>query len=177
MIRLLVFIIFTFSFPSLRAEVLDSGDSGFVIEIATQTTSTASEAYQQFLKIGQWWDGDHSWFGSADNFYLEPKVGGCFCEVKGDQQAQHMTVSFVDPNSEIRMVGGLGPLQMMGLSGGMSWKFTDNENSQGSTIVHRYAVNGYTKGGLQSLAKIVDSVQTSQVQSLANILATLKKPD
>jgi hypothetical protein len=31
-----------------------------------------------------------------------------------------MAVSYVEPNTELRMIGGLGPLQIMGVQGGMS---------------------------------------------------------
>ena len=108
------------------ADVLSAGVHGFVIEITGKVDVEPSAAYDQFLRVNEWWDGDHSWFGSADNFYIEPKVGGCFCEINGEQQAQHMQISFVNPGREIRMLGGLGPLQMMGLHGAMSWKFEKN---------------------------------------------------
>ena len=54
---------------------------------------------------------------------IEAKAGGCFCEKSEEKEVLHMTVSYVEPNKEIRMVGGLGPLQMLGVHGGMSWKF------------------------------------------------------
>lgn len=44
-----------------------------------------------------------------------PRVGGCFCEINGDQQAWHMAVSFVDPGKTLRLTGGLG-LQLGGLA-------------------------------------------------------------
>jgi len=140
------------------------------MEIAAISERPIEEVYQQFLKINEWWDGDHSWFGSATNFYIEPRVGGCFCEVDGDKQAQHMIVTFIEPNKEIRMLGGLGPLQMMGVSGAMSWAFSVDK-SGATQITHRYTVSGYHKDGLDKLAPIVDSVQGSQVARLVEKLA------
>ena len=148
-----------------RADVLESGANGFVIEIAADVSVSQAEAYVQFTRVNEWWDGDHSWFGSADNFYLEPRIGGCFCEMHADKQAQHMRVSFVEPTREIRLLGGLGPLQMMGVHGAMSWRFDEIEG--GTRIVHRYAVSGFSKDGLDKLAPIVDAVQTGQVKRLA----------
>ncbi len=78
-----------------------------------------------------------------------------------------MTVSYVDPGVEIRMVGGLGPLQMMGITGGMSWKF-DSLAAGKTKITHRYQVTGYAKEGFAKLAPIVDSVQSSQLDALVS---------
>ena len=44
-----------------------------------------------------------------------------------------MRVSFVDPGVEVRMLGGLGPLQMMGLHGAMSWRFEPRQD--GGTVL------------------------------------------
>ncbi len=148
----------------IKAEVLESGAGGFVIETSAEVSKSPAEAYVQFLRIHEWWDGDHSWFGSADNFRLEPVVGGCFCEISGDKQAQHMRVSYIDPTREIRLLGGLGPLQMMGVHGAMSWKFEETES--GARIIHRYAVSGFARDGLDKLAPVVDAVQSSQLKRL-----------
>jgi len=160
----LLFLITGISTPT-NSEVLDKSASGFTIESSVAVDRPIEEAYQQFLNVGEWWDGDHSWFGSATNFYIEPQVGGCFCEVDGDRQAQHMVVSFIEPNQEVRMLGGLGPLQMMGVNGAMSWSFAMDENGL-TTITHRYTVSGYYKDGLDKLAPIVDAVQTGQLMRL-----------
>ena len=169
MIRTSLFYLLFLYAMSGSAAVLDKAASGFVIEISVVVDSTPESAYAQFLRINEWWDGEHSWFGKAENFTLDARAGGCFCEVEGERQVQHMTVSFVEPNKEVRMLGGLGPLQMMGVHGAMSWKFDSLENGQ-TRIMHRYSVSGYVKGGLDQLADIVDQVQTSQVQRLKDKL-------
>ncbi|MEM7360633.1 MAG: SRPBCC domain-containing protein [Pseudomonadota bacterium] len=154
---------------TVHSEVLDKSAGGFVIEIKGEVEQSVEESYQQFLRVSEWWDGDHSWFGSANNFYIEPRVGGCFCEIEGDKQAHHMMVSFIEPNKEVRMLGGLGPLQMMGVNGAMSWQF--DEAGDGLTLItHRYTVTGYHKDGLDKLAPIVDQVQSGQVQRLIDRL-------
>jgi len=81
----------------------------------------------------------------------------------------HMTVSYVNPNTEIRMIGGLGPLQMMGVQGGMSWKFNPLSELQ-TEIIHRYQVVGFMPDGLDKLAAIVDRVQMTQVNALVSKL-------
>jgi len=156
---------------SLVAQVINSADNGFTIEIEKHVAVDHKAAYAQFIKINEWWIADHTWFGRAENLNIEEIVGGCFCEIAGDKQALHMTVSFVNPNREVRMIGGLGPLQMMGVNGGMSWKF--EQLKDGTTkIIHHYQVSGYAKGGLGKLATIVDSVQSSQVEALVAKLSS-----
>ena len=168
-IRLTIIIALSIWAVDTQAEVINSSANGFVIEIKASVAASPEDSYAQFLRIGEWWDSDHSWFGSADNLTLEPVIGGCFCERSGNKQAQHMQVSFVEPGKELRLLGGLGPLQMMGVHGAMSWKF--NALSEGGTeIVHSYAVSGYASGGLDKLAPVVNKVQSGQVRRLAQRL-------
>jgi len=138
---------------------------GFEINIESTVKKDHKSVYQQFLNVGEWWSADHTYFGQSKNLSIEAKAGGCFCEVSGTKEVLHMTVSFVDPGKEIRMIGGLGPLQMLGIHGGMSWQFipvNDNETK----IIHHYQVVGFKKDGFEKLAPIVNKVQTLQVSSL-----------
>ncbi|MBO6557196.1 MAG: hypothetical protein JJ921_08650 [Pseudomonadales bacterium] len=150
----------------LHADVVAKGETGFNLKIVDEVSVWPQEAYDQFVRVDEWWLERHSWFGSRKNFSLETKAGGCFCEIKDDQQVLHMLVTFVNPGEEIKMVGGLGPLQMMGLTGGMSWRFEALENGEGTRIIQTYNVNGWAPGGLLDLAEIVDAVQTSQLKAL-----------
>lgn len=152
-----------------EGKVLDKGNNGFTIEISIVTDKPIPQAYQQFLNVGEWWNSDHTWFGDAQKMSIDASVGGCFCEVDGDKQAIHMTVSYVEPNKEVRMIGGLGPLQMMGVHGGMSWSFKQLESGK-TQITHRYQVTGYSDKGLDKLAPVVDQVQTIQLNRLKEIL-------
>jgi len=159
------FILLLFLPTFAYADVISSDNHGFQIVIERIVKIDKAVAYKQFLKIGEWWNADHTWFGKSENLSLDTKAGGCFCEKEGAKEVLHMLITFVDPGNELKMVGGLGPLQMMGLSGGMSWKFEQINDSE-TKISHHYQVSGYTKGGLIELAKIVDNVQTLQVESL-----------
>ena len=155
---------------SATAAVLDKSANGFVIESVVEVAHTPLLSYQQFLRVGEWWDGDHSWFGKAENFSIDARAGGCFCEINGEQQVQHAEVVFVKPAEEIRMTGGLGPLQAMAVHGVLVWKFEPLDQG-GTRITHRYVVSGYLNGGLAALAEVVDKVQSSQLQRLQQQLA------
>lgn len=160
----LLILLFFFS-SSLFAEVIQKDKHGFKIVIKQSVNVSYDVAYNQFLKISQWWNKEHTWFGKSENLSLEPKAGGCFCEKSEGREVLHMTVSYVDPNNELRMIGGLGPLQMMGVQGGMSWKFSAITQTK-TEIIHTYQVVGFMTEGLDKLAAIVNKVQSGQVDSL-----------
>lgn len=152
---------------NLSAEVTSSGAGGFNLKLVTTVDVDPAIAYQQFLRVDEWWVASHSYFLDAENFSIEAKAGGCFCEISGANEVEHMRVTFVQPGRELRMTGGLGPLQMLGATGGMSWLFEAIEGG-GTRITHSYNVSGFMAGGLDQIAAVVDAVQNDQLQSLAN---------
>lgn len=150
---------------SAVSQVVEVGEHGFVISVERTVPTSHERAYQQFIQVKNWWSSEHTYFGDSNNLTIDAKAGGCFCEINGTKQVLHMTVSYVDPNNEIRMVGGLGPLQMMGVQGGMVWKF-EKIDEKTTKIVHRYQVVGFVAGGLAKIADAVNQVQTLQVDRL-----------
>ncbi len=164
--KLSAFVFFTLPQLALAA-VISSEHNGFKIQIEHNVNADVTTSYQQFIKVGEWWNAEHTYFGKSTGMTLIPKAGGCFCETSGDKEVLHMTVSYVDPNKELRMIGGLGPLQMMGVQGGMNWQFKKIDDKH-AKIIHTYQVVGYMAGGLDKLAAIVDKVQTLQVKALVN---------
>lgn len=153
----------------LSAKVLSSAANGFEIRIEGIAHTDPATAYQQFVQVGEWWNSEHTWFGKSADLSIDARAGGCFCEKDGKRQVLHMTVSYVDPNKEIRLVGGLGPLQMLGVHGGMSWQFESMGNNK-TRIIQTYHLTGYMKEGLDKLAPIVDQVQTIQLNGLVKKL-------
>lgn len=151
------------------AEVIEAEKTAFTIKSAVTVKATKLEAYSTFLNTGKWWNMSHSWFGENSKLSIAPNINGCFCEVNEGKQAEHMRVTFVNPNNEIRLVGALGPMQMMGLHGVMAWTFEDTNNN-GTKITQTYTVSGHLKEGLQPLAPIVDQIQTEQLMRLASYL-------
>ncbi len=149
------------------ADVTSKGANGFNLKMEVYVPVDAATAYAQFVDIGQWWNVNHTYYGKGSNLSLEARAGGCFCEKNGENEVLHMLVTFVKPGKEVRMTGGLGPLQMMGVHGGMSWYFTDLDDGT-SRITQTYNVSGYLEGGLDKLADVVNAVQTGQLKALAN---------
>lgn len=161
-----------------QAEVKDAAAGGFTIENSREVPVDATTAWKALVEdIDRWWPKDHSWWGADSVLGIEPKVGGCFCERArdGGREALHMTVAFVDPGKLIRMTGGLGPLQGMGLHGALEWRFSEAAGT--TTITLWYRAGGYTPDDLAKFAPIVDKVQAQQVGALADHLQAASASD
>lgn len=156
----------------VSADVLYTEDRAFAVENRVQIQQPADLVWQTLVQqVDEWWPKDHSWWGGA--FSIEPTAGGCFCERQGEQSAQHMMISLVDPGVLLRMTGGLGPLQGLGLSGTLDWQLTPVEgNSEITLVTLTYRINGYMPGGFAALAPVVDQVQALQLGGLHRLLST-----
>ncbi len=154
----------------VTAEVLETSEQGFYLEVSRTAQVEPAVAYEQFIRIHEWWNASHTWFGQAANLSIEARAGGCFCERAGDRSHLHMLVSHVDPGVQVNLLGGLGPLQGMGLQGFMAWKFEPVADG-GTRILHSYRVSGYTPADLAKIAPVVDQVLTEQVQRLQQKLS------
>ncbi len=156
--------------PLHKGDVVSATDSYFHIRITEQVKVSPQVAYQQLIRVGEWWSSDHTWFGDARNMSIDARPGGCFCEKSELGEVMHMLVTGVFPDSQLRLTGGLGPLQELGLHGAMTWKFVAND-SGGTTITHEYRVNGGGVEDLPGLAQVVNKVQTLQVNLLVKKLS------
>ena len=87
----------------------------------------------------------------------------------GDRQAQHLQVTFVDPGKTLRLVGGLGPLQGMGLHGALEFRLAAAGDGR-TRITLWYRAGGYTPDDLAKFAPEVDRVQAQQLGGLATHL-------
>ena len=155
--------------PAAQARVIARGDSGFRLENVAQVPVPPERAWQALIdEVGQWWPSGHTWFGDSANLSITAKAGGCFCEIDGVRQVEHMRISHVNPGKLLRMLGGLGPLQGMGLHGALDWSFEAIKG--GTQITLRYQVGGYTPEPLGDFIDVVDKVQGQQLGGLAQHL-------
>jgi uncharacterized protein YndB with AHSA1/START domain len=151
------------------AEVIDSRADGFTVDNSVVVKADAHTAYTALIEdVDRWWPKDHTWFGEASTLSIDPRAGGCFCEIDGARQVQHMSIGFVEPGKLLRMLGGLGPMQGMGLYGALDWTFTPVDG--GTRLGLRYVVGGYSSEDLGKLAPVVDQVQRQQLGGLAQWL-------
>ena len=137
--------------------------------------ATPRQTYRALTReIRRWWDAEHSYTGKAENFSLDARAGGCFCEkLENGGSVEHMHVVFASPGKMLRMTGGLGPLQQLPVQGVMIFSLSPADS--GHTMLHySYAVSGYTEQGLSDLAGPVDRVQLGQLMRLKRFLETGK---
>lgn len=145
------------------AEVTSAGRAGFTLRIETLNQASPALSYEAFTAIERWWDPAHSYGGKSENLSLSVTPGGAFLEkLDNGGFVKHLEVVYANPGKEIRLLGGLGPLQPMGLHGAMTVQF--EPFGKGSKTIMTYAVTGYSQQGLQELAGVVDKVQASQMQ-------------
>lgn len=161
----------------IHAEVLDSGPAGFTLENVEIVPVDPDRAWRSLVDdIGRWWPSDHTWWGDATRLSLTPRAGGCFCEIDGPRHAEHMRVVFVDPGRLLRLTGGLGPLQGMGLHGVLEWRLSP-EADGGTRIAMFYRAGGYSPDDLAAFAAVVDRVQGGQLGALAEHLRRSVAPE
>ena len=144
------------------ADVVAAGSGGFSLRIETASKASVDESYDAFLEIGRWWDPAHSYSGDAANMSLDISPGGVFLEkLDSGGFVKHLELVYLNPGKEIRFLGGLGPLQPMGLHGAMTVQFEATDS--GSKTIMLYNVSGFSAQGLEMLAPIVDKVQAGQM--------------
>jgi uncharacterized protein YndB with AHSA1/START domain len=152
------------------AAVKDAAVNGFTVENVIRVPVDPMKAWKALVDdVDRWWPKDHTWWGTQSVLSIEPRAGGCFCERHGEQQAQHLLVTLVDPGKLLRLTGGLGPLQGMGLTGVLEFRLAPVEGG-GTTVTMYYRAGGYTPDDLSKLAPVVDRVQALQLGGLAALL-------
>jgi hypothetical protein len=167
--RHLVLILAAAAAPAV-AEVKTAAPGGFAIESRVTVSAAPAEAYAQIVRIGEWWDPAHSYSGNAANLSFQARPGGCFCErLAGGGGVEHMRVVNARPGVELRLQGGLGPLQAEAVTGTLSWSL--RAVGGGTEIVQRYVVGGYVEGGADRIAPAVDQVLGGQLRRLQQRLA------
>ena len=152
------------------AAVKDATAGGFTVENSEVVPAGADAVWNALVhEVDRWWPKDHSWWGAESKLSIDARAGGCFCELAGARQAQHMAVVFVDPGKTLRMTGGLGPLQGMGLGGALEFRLAPADGG-GTRITMFYRAGGYTPDDLSKFAPVVDKVQAQQLHGLAEFV-------
>lgn len=155
-----------------RAEVLELLPGGFVVQHTAEVQAAPDAVWQALMyHIEDWWHPDHSWSGAAENLYIDPKVGGCFCErlPASGGAVEHLRIIYIDPPRRVRLDGTLGPLAEMPVSARMTWNI-EATGSGGSRVTFNYRIHGAMQGGFAGLAPVVDGVIGQQHGRLLALL-------
>lgn len=160
----------------VSAEVRNAEDNGFVIFHTAEISASPDEIWKRLLAPKDWWQKEHSWSGSSEGFSIEPKAGGCFCELFQEKQedgtqktvgsVEHMRVIFARPGMVLRMQGALGPLQSEAVTGTFTVAMAQQPGGKTSKLSFSYIVGGYMRYKMAAIAPAVDKVLAAQFASL-----------
>ena len=152
-----------------HAEVLNVAANGFEIRETVNIAASADKLYAALLQPARWWSPEHTFSGSAANLVLEARAGGCYCEtLPGGGSVEHLRVVYVAPGKTLRMRGGLGPFQGMGVEGVMTWNV--KSEAAGAAVSFTYTVGGYAKDGFGEMSKMADRMLGEQIERLKRLV-------
>lgn len=157
-----------------QGEVASAGPGSFVIQAEAMATASPAQAWRALTRVERWWSSAHTYSGDARRLSLDPRAGGCWCERwGGGQSVEHMRVVLAterDGVRTLRTVGGLGPLQEMGVSGVLT--FSVAPDAGGAKITMTYRVSGDPGLGLDQIAPLVDMVLMEQFGRLSRYIVS-----
>lgn len=165
MIRILsILAAVTIAAAPAAAEVRTATPTGFALESKVTVPVPPAQAYAALGRIGEWWNGAHTYSGDARNMTIELRAGGCFCErvPAGEGTIEHGRVVYAQPGNTLRYQGGLGPLQSEAATGSLTWSLRPVEG--GTEVTQTYVVGGYVRQGFEALAPLVDQVMTEALE-------------
>ncbi|WP_229710196.1 SRPBCC family protein [Novosphingobium indicum] len=154
-------------------KVASVSDRGFVVQQVVEVSVAPDEAWATLIKPSEWWDSNHTWSGDAANLSIEPRAGGCFCEVLPNKTSpraaprgsvEHMRVVYIEQERVLRMVGALGPLQGEALNGTMTIQLKPEGEGSRTQILLEYVVGGYSRSAFEKLAGSVDGMLGEQLK-------------
>ena len=151
------------------AEVKSATPNGFEVISIVTIAAPADRVYWALGEVGHWWSPSHTFSRDAANLSIKLRAGGCFCErLKDGGSVQHLQVVYAAPGEGLRLRGALGPLQMEGVDGTLSWILKPAEG--GTSVTQSYVVGGYIRGGMEQWAPRVDRVLDEQLQRLKSFV-------
>lgn len=169
----LSFVVLIVATPA-AAEVKQADDAGFESVHDVTVAKDAAAVWEALRAPARWWNKDHTYTGDSANLWLDAQAGGCFCEKLPEKGSiEHLNVVYAQPGKQLRLVGGLGPLQSEPAMGVMTW--TLKPGKDGLVIGMSYVVHGRVRmeGGMKALAPVVDRVLGEQ---MAGLKAHLDQP-
>lgn len=155
-----------------RAEVVETGPSGFRLKHVAQVKAPPEAVFKALGEIGRWWSSDHTYSGKAANLTMPLNANACFCEALADGGGvRHGVVALVIPNQQLRIDAALGPLQDEGVAG--AWSFQLKPKDGGTELTMTYHVGG-ARDFMTRFAPKVDEVMGDGFRRLTRYVETGK---
>jgi uncharacterized protein YndB with AHSA1/START domain len=148
--------------------------TGFLVKLEANINAPAAKVYDALVgQVGSWWNPEHTYSHDAKNLSIDPRPGGCFCEkLPNGGGVEHLRVVYVVPHKVVRFSGALGPLQVSGLAGSLTWKLTGG--TENTRVQLSYSVGGFIDGGFEKIAPAVESMLNDQLNRLKLFVETGK---
>lgn len=179
--KFLPLIALAFAVPA-QAELVEAPAGGFVSRHVTEVPATAADAWKAFIAPATWWSPEHTYSGDASALYMDAQATGCFCELlplpkdapEGTRRGsiEHLQIVYSDPGRQMRLKGGLGPLQAESVNGTLTIGL--RQQGDKTRIVWEYVVGGYFRADPEKLAPQVDKVLAEQFKRLATKLGKVE---
>lgn len=173
------------SMTAANAEVTNTAANGFTVQHQTVISGDNEAVWKAMIAPSRYWNPDHSWSGNAENFYLVPQAGGCFCELirttsddnikSSEGSVQHMRVVYARNGKMLRLSGALGPLQSEAVTGTLTMVLQPQGDS--TAVRFTYKVGGYMEFPVDQIAPAVDGVIGEQLTRLAALFGEPENPD
>lgn len=166
----------------LAAEVRDVSESGFTIQLGIDVPAAPAEAWNALLAPSRWWNAAHTFSQSSANLSIDPRAGGCFCEVLPNLQSpnaaprgsvEHMRIIYLERPRALRMSGAIGPLQAGAGTGTLTVILKSHE--AGTRVLWEYAYGGYLRGDVPAAAAQTDKMLADQLIRLGGQLGARPK--
>jgi len=156
-----------------HAEVKGSAPDSLLVVHSASARAAPGAVYQAIGRVGEWWDDQHTWSGSARNMSLELRAGGCFCETWNGGSVEHGHVVLAQRDDTVRLDAALGPIQELAASAVLTFKLTTTGSAvQMTQITLTYRVSGDETHELDKIAGIVDAVLGEQLARLVRFVET-----
>jgi uncharacterized protein YndB with AHSA1/START domain len=157
-----------------RAEVAETWDTGFTLKSKVEVAAPPARAYAAIGEVGKWWNGAHTYSGSAANMTLPLQPGACFCEIlPGGGVVHGRVVQVRRAQGLVRVDAALGPLQEMGVAAALTF-VVKPAGAAASTVEMTYTVGGGRPGFAKMLAVGVDGVMSDQLARYGKFVQTGK---
>ena len=154
------------------AEVVSRTADGFVLRYEVAVETTPDDAWVAVGEVGRWWNGAHTYSGTATNMTLPLQVGGCLCEALADGTIfEHGRVTRADPQAGVAIDAPLGPLK--GKATRADLDLTWANEGRGLKLAMTFTVEG---PGLGAFAGPVDGVMGDQFARWVHYVETGETP-
>ena len=164
---------FVWAGVSAQAKVVEQSATGFTLSYEADVASDPKSAFDAFVRIGAWWDSEHTYSGDAKNLSMNVKPDGCWCESLPDGGfVAHMSVAQAMSGKSLMLKGGLGPLAFMGVEGSMVVSF--QAKGKGAAVKLTYVVGGHDPNEFKEMPSLVDGVLGAAFQRYVSYAATGK---